>query len=88
MKKTFQVRITAYDDMSRGAGDAALAAYANLYARVLHILFARVTAGGDEPGEPQLDFVQIQRASVRITDRLHQALQIDPRDFYQLGVGR
>ena len=35
---------------------------------------------------PKLDFVQIQRASVRITDRLHQALQIDPRDFYQLGV--
>ena len=42
----------------------------------------------DEAGASQLDFVQIQRASVRITDRLHQALEIDPRDFYQLGVGR
>ena len=26
--------------------------------------------------------------SVRVTGRLHQALQIDPRDFYPLGIGR
>ena len=45
MKSTFQSRISEYVDMGRGAGDAALAAYAELYGRVQRGLFAEVAAG-------------------------------------------
>ena len=45
MKATYQSRISEYVDMDRGAGDAALAAYAELYGRVERKLFADVAAG-------------------------------------------
>ena len=45
MKSTFQSRISEYVDMGRGAGDTALAAYAELYGRVERRLFADVAAG-------------------------------------------
>ena len=42
---TYQTRISDYADMDRLEGDAALAAYAELYGRVQRKLFAYVTAG-------------------------------------------
>ena len=45
MKATYQSRISEYVDMDRGAGDAALAFYAELYGRVERKLFADVAAG-------------------------------------------
>ena len=45
MKATYQSRISEYVDIDRGAGDAALAAYAELYGRVERKLFADVAAG-------------------------------------------
>ena len=45
MKATYQSRISEYVDMDRGAGDAALAAYAELYGRVERRLFADAAAG-------------------------------------------
>ena len=45
MKATYQSRISEYVDMDRGAGDAALAFYAELYGRVERRLFAGVAAG-------------------------------------------
>ena len=45
MKSTFQSRIWEYVDIGRGAGDAALAAYAELYGRVERRLFSDVAAG-------------------------------------------
>ena len=42
---TYQTRISDYADMDRLEGDAALAAYAELYGRVQRKLFADVTAG-------------------------------------------
>ena len=45
MKATYQSRISEYVDMDRGAGDAALAFYAELYGRVERKLFAEVAAG-------------------------------------------
>ena len=45
MKATCQSRISEYVDIGRGAGDDALAAYAELYGRVERRLFAEVAAG-------------------------------------------
>ena len=45
MKSTCQSRISEYVDIGRGAGDAAFAAYAELYGRVERKLFADVAAG-------------------------------------------
>ena len=45
MKSTFQSRISEYVGIGRGAGDAALAAYAELYRRVERRLFSDVAAG-------------------------------------------
>ena len=45
MKATCQSRISEYVDIGRGAGDAALAAYAELYGRVERRLFANAVAG-------------------------------------------
>ena len=45
MKTTCQSRIPEYADIDRGAGDAALAAYAELYGRMQRKLFAEVAAG-------------------------------------------
>ena len=46
---TYQTRISDYGCRNREAGDAALAAYAELYGRVQRKLFADV-AGGRSPG--------------------------------------
>ncbi len=45
MKATYQTRIMAYSEGTRTAGDAALSAYAELYGRVEHKLFAEMAAG-------------------------------------------
>ena len=45
MKATCQTRISAYAEVGRPAGDAALSAYAELYGRVERRLFAKVAAG-------------------------------------------
>ena len=45
MKSTFQSRIWEYAGIERQAGDAALAAYGELYGRVQRGLFAEVAAG-------------------------------------------
>ena len=45
MQATYQTRIAAYVGMERASGDAALAAYAELYSRVERRLFAEVAAG-------------------------------------------
>ena len=45
MKSTFQSRISEYVGIGRGAGDAAFAAYAELYGRVERRLFSDVAAG-------------------------------------------
>ena len=42
---TYQTRICDYAEMQRGAGDAALSAYAELYGRVERKVFAEVAAG-------------------------------------------
>ena len=42
---TYQTRVVDYGSMNRAAGDAALDAYAELYGRVEHKLFAEVAAG-------------------------------------------
>ena len=42
---TYQTRISDYGDVDRSMGDAALAAYAELYGRVERKLFAEVAAG-------------------------------------------
>ena len=42
---TYQTRISVYEGMERGDGDAALSAYAELYGRVQRKLFAEVAAG-------------------------------------------
>ena len=43
--RTYQTRIAGYEGMDRAVGDAALSAYAALYAKVQHKLFADVAAG-------------------------------------------
>ena len=43
---TYQTRISDYGGVNRAAGDAALAAYAELYGRVQRKLFAEAAAGG------------------------------------------
>ena len=45
MQATYQTRIAAYAGLDRASGDAALAAYAELYGRVERKLFAEVAAG-------------------------------------------
>ena len=45
MKATYQTRVVAYSEGTRTAGDAALSAYAELYGRVEHKLFAEMAAG-------------------------------------------
>ena len=45
MKATYQTRISDYGSVERVAGDAALAAYGDLYGRVQRNLFAEVAAG-------------------------------------------
>ena len=42
---TYQTRVSSYVGLDRGAGDAALAAYAELYGQVERKLFAEVAAG-------------------------------------------
>ena len=42
---TYQTRVSGYVGLDRGAGDAALAAYAELYGQVQRKLFADVAAG-------------------------------------------
>ena len=42
---SYHTRVSEYQDTSRAAGDAALAAYAELYGRVERKLFADVAAG-------------------------------------------
>ena len=42
---TYQTRISVYEGMERGDGDAALSAYAELYGRVQRKLFAEIAAG-------------------------------------------
>ena len=42
---TYQTRVREYSGVDRGAGDAALAAYGDLYGRVQRKLFAEVAAG-------------------------------------------
>ena len=43
--RTYQTRIAVYEGIDRAVGDAALSAYAALYAKVQHKLFADVAAG-------------------------------------------
>ena len=43
--RSYQTRIAAYEGIDRSVGDAALSAYAALYAKVQHKLFAVVAAG-------------------------------------------
>ena len=43
--RTYQTRIAGYEGIDRAVGDAALSAYAALYAKVQHKLFADVAAG-------------------------------------------
>ena len=43
--RTYQTRIAGYEGIDRAVGDAALSAYAALYAKVQHKLFAAVAAG-------------------------------------------
>ena len=43
---TYQTRIATYAGVDRAGGDAALAAYAELYGRVERRLFADIAAGG------------------------------------------
>ena len=43
--RTYQTRIAGYEVIDRAVGDAALSAYAALYAKVQHKLFADVAAG-------------------------------------------
>ena len=43
--RSYQTRIAAYEGIDRAVGDAALSAYAALYAKVQHKLFAVVAAG-------------------------------------------
>ena len=45
MKATYQTRIVVYAEGARAAGDAPLSAYAELYGRVEHKLFAEMAAG-------------------------------------------
>ena len=45
MQATYQTRISGYEGRDRGSGDAALAAYAELYGRVQRKLFSDVAAG-------------------------------------------
>ena len=42
---SYQTRIAAYEGIDRSVGDAALSAYAALYGKVQHKLFAVVAAG-------------------------------------------
>ena len=42
---SYQTRIAAYEGIDRSVGDAALSAYAALYGKVQHKLFADVAAG-------------------------------------------
>ena len=44
--RSYQTRIAGYEGIDRAVGDAALSAYAALYAKVQHKLFAVVAAGG------------------------------------------
>ena len=44
--RTYQTRIAGYEGIDRAVGDAALSAYAALYAKVQRKLFAAVAAGG------------------------------------------
>ena len=43
--RSYQTRIAAYEGIDRAVGDAALSAYAALYGKVQHKLFADVAAG-------------------------------------------
>ena len=43
--RSYQTRIAAYEGIDRSVGDAALSAYAALYGKVQHKLFAVVAAG-------------------------------------------
>ena len=44
--RSYQTRIAVYEGIDRAVGDAALSAYAALYGKVQHKLFADVAAGG------------------------------------------
>ena len=44
--RSYQTRVAAYEGIDRSVGDAALSAYAALYGKVQHKLFAVVAAGG------------------------------------------
>ena len=44
--RSYQTRIAGYEGIDRAVGDAALSAYAALYGKVQHKLFAVVAAGG------------------------------------------
>ena len=44
--RSYQTRVAAYEGIDRAVGDAALSAYAALYGKVQHKLFAVVAAGG------------------------------------------
>ena len=87
--RTYQTRIAAYEGIDRSVGDAALSAYAALYGKVQHKLFADVAAGGsavskkseyiDKHGIPARMFnaVRVSLDGKVSTVRESQLLQLD-----------
>ena len=68
---TYQTRISGYSEVSREAGDAALAAYAGLYGRLQRELFAYVAAGG-----AATSFKKVYVASYGIPGRMFNAIRV------------
>ena len=89
--RSYQTRIAAYEGIDRSVGDAALSAYAALYGKVQHKLFADVAAGRSavlkkseyikEHGIPARMFnaVRITLDGKVSTVRESQLLQLDSR---------
>ena len=89
--RSYQTRVAAYEGIDRAVGDAALSAYAALYGKVQHKLFAVVAAGGsavskkseyiDKHGIPARMFnaVRITLDGKVSAVRESQLLQLDSR---------
>ena len=71
---TYQTRVSGYVGLDRGAGDAALSAYAELYGQVERKLFAEVAAG--RPAAPlKRDYIREHGIPARLFNGVRVSLE-------------
>ena len=73
--RSYQTRIAVYEGIDRSVGDAALSAYAALYGKVQHKLFADVAAGRSAVRESQL--LQLDSLRRRVSRAEKQVLEAE-----------